>query len=66
MALQAGQRVQNANGRLGVAVFDNSAVTTNARPGVIVIYADGTYTEEIQNNLTNVAGGWITGTGPGQ
>lgn len=65
-ALTPGQRVQTAGGRLGVAVFDNSALTTNARPGVIVIYADNTYTEEISGGLTNVAGGWLPGTGPGQ
>lgn len=65
-ALSVGQRVQTAGGRVGVAVFDNSAVTTNARPGVIVLYVDNTYTEEVSGTLVNVAGGWIPGIGPGQ
>jgi len=65
MALTAGQRVTTGGGRLGVVAFDNSAVTNDTHPSCITLYADGTYDEQPRATLTNVSGGWISGTGPG-
>jgi hypothetical protein len=30
-----------------------------------VLYADNTYTQEVNATLTNAVGGWLPGTGPG-
>ncbi len=68
MAYTQGATVTTGGGRTGNVVFDNSAVTTVNRPGVIVLYADSTYTMEVQANLVNVntSASWIRGIGPGQ
>jgi hypothetical protein len=65
MALLAGQRVTTAGNRTGVVALDLSTSVQSGHPGVIVLYADNTYTEEVGSTLVNVTGGWISGTGPG-
>lgn len=63
--LTAPQRVTVAGGRLGVCVYDNPSVTNDTHDSCIVIYNDSTYSQEARVNLVNVAGGFFTGTGPG-
>ena len=65
MALLAGQRI-TIFGRLGNVLLDNTAnVAANTSPGVFVAFQDGTYAEVPQNSCVNVAGGWLSGVGPG-
>lgn len=65
MAFAAGQRVTNKGGRQGNVALDNSANVQVGDPGVIVLYADSTYSMEVNATLTNIAGSWIPGIGPG-
>ena len=65
MTLLAGQRV-TINGRTGNVLLDNTAnVAANTSPGVFVAFQDQTYQEVAQNSCVNVAGGWLSGIGPG-
>jgi hypothetical protein len=52
--------VQNAGGRIGVAVYDNPNVTNNSHASVVIVYADQTWGADSRNNLTQVG----TATGP--
>ncbi len=66
MAFLAGQRV-TLFGRTGNVLLDNSAnVALSSNPSVFVAFGDQTYIEAPPSQLTNVAGGWISGIGPGQ
>lgn len=54
-----------SGGRQGVAVYDNTAVTDDTHPSVIVIFADSTYIQAPRASLTTTTGGFFPGTGPG-
>ncbi len=67
MAYTVGATVITGAGRTGNVVFDNTANVQAMHPGVIVLYRDSTYTQEIGANLVNVntSASWISGIGPG-
>ena len=43
--------VQNSDGRKGVCLYDNPAVTDNTRKSAYVIYNDSTWRQETRINL---------------
>jgi hypothetical protein len=66
MAYSVGAKVLTGSGRLGNVVYDNTANIASGGRGVIVLYNDSTYTNEVAANLVNVAAlSWISGIGPG-
>ncbi len=67
MSYTVGATVTTGGGRTGNVVFDNTANVQALHPGVIVLYRDSTYTQEIGANLVNVntSASWLSGIGPG-
>ena len=63
MAISATTRVITAQGRVGVCVYDNAAVTDDQKPSAIVIFNDSTYDQYPRAQLTTQTGSWIPGTG---
>lgn len=63
-AIATGTIVKNQNGRQGVVIYDNSAVTDDTRRSAYVIYPDRTYACVARGTLTQVGSGWLPGTGP--
>jgi hypothetical protein len=59
--------VQNSDGRKGVCLYDNAAVTDNTKKSAYVIYNDGTWRQEKRVNLTVLTGvpTFDIGEGPG-
>lgn len=62
-AITATTRVSTAQGRIGVCVYDNSAITNDQLPSAIVIFNDSTYDQYPRAQLTQLTGSWIPGTG---
>jgi hypothetical protein len=66
LAFSTGVIVKDTSGRQGTVIYDNPAITDDTHPSCYVIFPGNTYKQFKRSSLTQVAVGWVPGTGPGQ